>query len=209
VPLLALRAYDKLASYHPPTAAHSLRVATLYSQVDLFQRFDVELAALIHDTGKTSVPKRILDKRGPLTPREWARIQGHPRAALALLRRLADQMRRVSVPSTFSIVVAAHHERWDGRGYPDGLAGRDIPPEARLIAILDGYDAMREERPYKRARSHEDALEELLRCAGTQYDPQMTRHVVSVLRDLAPPHAVQTDPDAVDRRLLRALAQAS
>jgi HD-GYP domain-containing protein (c-di-GMP phosphodiesterase class II) len=209
--LLALRAYDELLRYHPATAAHSLRVANLYARVDLFQRFDVELAALIHDCGKCSVPKAILDKHGPLTAREWARVKRHPQAAVTLLQRLADEMGRVSVPSTFGIVVAAHHERWDGGGYPGRLAGRDIPPEARLIAILDGYDAMREVRPYARARSHEDALEELLRCAATQYDPRMVAHVVSVLRDLPglSGDRSRADPPGADERLLRVLAQAS
>lgn len=120
--------------------------------------------ALLHDLGKTAVPKAILTKPGPLDDGEWQAMRSHPREGyLSLLERLpiGDMLD----------VVLYHHERYDGSGYPDGLRGEEIPILARIFAVADAYDAMISDRPYRKATAPETAREEIVRCAGTQFDP--------------------------------------
>jgi HD-GYP domain-containing protein (c-di-GMP phosphodiesterase class II) len=122
------------------------------------------LGSLLHDVGKLAIPMQILLKPGKLTPAERAIVQDHP----AIGSRIVE-----SVPGLAEVVPAIlhHHERYDGRGYPDGLAGEEIPLEARVIAVADSFSAMTSERPYRRRMSREEARDELERCAGTQFDP--------------------------------------
>ncbi|HEV7461162.1 MAG TPA: diguanylate cyclase [Solirubrobacteraceae bacterium] len=121
-------------------------------------------AAALHDVGKVAVPDAILNKPGPLDPAEWDFIRNHT---------LIGQRICEAAPSLSDVgaIVRSCHERWDGTGYPDGLAGEDVPEAARIIAVCDAYDAMVSKRPYQVARSNEDALAELRRCAGGQFDP--------------------------------------
>lgn len=126
----------------------------------------VHSGALLHDIGKLGVPDEILLKPGPLTEEEWTIIRRHPAEGariLAPVRRLHPV-----VP-----IVRHHQERWDGTGYPAGLAGEAIPLGARILAVVDAYVAMTDDRPYRAARSHDDAVAELRRCAGTQFDPRI------------------------------------
>jgi HD-GYP domain-containing protein (c-di-GMP phosphodiesterase class II) len=135
----------------------------------------IRLAALVRDVGKQLLPPEILDKRGPLTGPEWEEVRRHPEVGAGLLGGTA-----------FADVrgwVVHHHERWDGRGYPHGLAGEDIPREARVLAVVDAYEAMTSDRPYRSAMSHEAACDELVRCAGQQFDPA----VVGAFRRLGDP----------------------
>ena len=126
----------------------------------------VERGALLHDVGKIGVPDRVLLKEGPLTDEEWVEMRKHPRIGWALLQRV-DYL-RVASP-----IVLQHHERWDGGGYPDGLCGEEILLGARIFQVVDTYDAISTDRPYRRARSHGEALGELRRSAGGQLDPAM------------------------------------
>ncbi len=121
-------------------------------------------AAELHDVGKLAIPDAILNKPGPLDDTEWAFMRQHPIIGQRILDA-ADALKPVG------IIVRASHERWDGRGYPDGLRGEDIPLGARIISVCDAYDAMISDRCYQRARSHEDALAELRAHAGSQFDP--------------------------------------
>jgi len=154
------------------TASHSLRVA-VYA-VELAQAIGfqgdgvkaVEWGALLHDIGKMAVPDSILRKAGPLTGDEWLVLRQHPVWGYALLAGES------SLPTAALEIVYSHHERWDGLGYPHGLAGEEIPLGARLFAVVDTYDAITSDRPYRRARSHRQALAELEQAAGTQLDPQ-------------------------------------
>jgi len=127
---------------------------------------ELRVAALVHDLGKIQVDPAILTKPGPLTPAEWEQIRQHPIHGANILR---------PVPALAPVIPAVlhHHERWDGKGYPDGLAGEQIPLPARIIAVADAFDAMTSARPYRRPLTREQALEELRRGAGTQFDPAL------------------------------------
>ena len=147
--------------------------------VDPRDREDLTFAALLHDVGKLAVSERILLKPGPLTPEERAAVEEHPRVG----HRLIEQ-----VPALRGIgpAILHHHERWDGHGYPGRLRGEDIPLVARLICVADAFSAMREERPYRAPLSLDEACEELTRCAGTQFDPNVVRHFVDEVRRRPP-----------------------
>jgi diguanylate cyclase (GGDEF)-like protein len=143
----------------------------------------IRVAALLHDVGKVAVPQEILDKPAALTSTEWRSVVQHPRIGQVILEQAAAL--KDAVP-----IILHHHERYSGHGYPFGLRGNDIPLGARIVAIADAYDAMIHDRPYKRAMSHEMAIRELRRHAGTQFDPQL----VTLFCDLFAQHAPTADP---------------
>ena len=128
----------------------------------------IRTASLLHDLGKLAIPDEILWKPAPLTPREWRTIVEHPKIGQVVLEQ-AGSIRDAAA------IVLHHHEWFDGRGYPYGLAGAEIPLGSRIVAIADAYEAMISDRPYKRAISHADALAELRRQAGVQFDPDLIR----------------------------------
>ena len=136
----------------------------------------VEFGALLHDVGKIAIPKSIINKPGPLDDEEWALIRTHTVEGQRLLDRVGGLMRDVGR------VVRASHERWDGGGYPDGLAGEEIPLEARIVACCDSFNAMTTTRSYRRAMSVDAALEECRACAGTQFDPAVVDALLRVVR---------------------------
>jgi len=142
--------------------------------LDAGQRRRVEFGALLHDVGKVAIPKEIINKRGPLDPDEWEVIKTHTVEGQRMLDTVGGIMREVG------LIVRAHHERWDGTGYPDRLAGTDIPIEARIVAACDTWNAMTTTRTYREAMSNQVALAELRAVAGAQLDPV----VVSVLARL-------------------------
>jgi putative nucleotidyltransferase with HDIG domain len=156
----------------PYARGHSSRV-TVFSQA-MAKRIGVEherlpvlrLGALLHDVGKLSVPPAVLLKNGPLTEDEFEQVRRHPAAGVRMLRSLGAP--RDILPS-----VLHHHERWDGTGYPRGRAGERIPLEARILSVADSFDAMTSIRPYRTPRQVHDAIEELERCAGSQFDPAL------------------------------------
>lgn len=127
---------------------------------------DLALIALLHDVGKIAVPNSILDKPGKLTEEEWAIVKQHPEISYRIVKR---------VPFLGSVAhcILAHHERWDGKGYPHGLAGEEIPLLARIIAVVDSFDVMISGRPYKAAMTERQSEQELRRCCGTQFDPRV------------------------------------
>jgi len=143
----------------------------------------IRVAALLHDVGKIAVPQEILDKPAALTSTEWRSVVQHPRIGQVILEQAAAL--KDAVP-----IILHHHERYSGHGYPFGLRGNDIPLGARIVAIADAYDAMIHDRPYKRAMSHEMAIRELRRHAGTQFDPEL----VALFCDLFAQHAPTADP---------------
>ncbi len=145
--------------------------------LDAHRRRNVEFGALLHDVGKIAVPKEIINKPGELDEREWEIIRTHTIEGQRLLQRVGGFMREVGE------IVRSSHERWDGGGYPDGLRTTAIPLEARIISACDALNAMTTTRSYRRAMSLSDALAELRRGAGTQFDPR----VVDVLVGLVGP----------------------
>jgi putative nucleotidyltransferase with HDIG domain len=136
----------------------------------------VRYAAILHDIGKVSIPRSILDKTGRLSEAEWKIVRRHPEIGAELLSEIAWCERVCAA-------VAAHHERFDGRGYPAGLVGPDIPIEARLISVADAYDAMTNDRPYRRALSRDRAIQQLDLEAGKQFDPVVVEATKAVLYD--------------------------
>jgi putative nucleotidyltransferase with HDIG domain len=139
------------------------------------QRRTVEFGALLHDVGKVAIPNEIINKPGPLTDAEWVIMRTHTIEGQRMLDRVGGAMRDVGA------VVRSSHERWDGGGYPDGLAGAEIPLEARIVCACDAYNAMTTTRSYRQAMPPAAAAAELVRCAGTQFDPTVIDALLSVI----------------------------
>ncbi len=160
------------------TASHEQQVAELAERVALrlgvapSRARDVRYAALLHDVGKVAVPSEILLKAGRLTESEWVTMKSHAVVG-------GELVARIDAFAHLAPAVRASHERWDGGGYPDGLAGEAIPLAARIISACDTYEAMVTDRPYRSARSSVEARDELARVAGSQLDAE----VVAVLLD--------------------------
>jgi putative nucleotidyltransferase with HDIG domain len=152
---------------------------------------NLEFAALLHDVGKIAIPKEIINKPGKLDPEEWTIVKTHTVEGQKMLDRVGGFMRQVGS------IVRSHHERWDGTGYPDGLAGEEIPIEARIISCCDTWNAMRTDRPYRKALDYETAEAELRSAAGTQLDPGLVEALLEVVAAEAPaPKLELISPDA-------------
>lgn len=134
----------------------------------------LKAGALLHDIGKIAVPDYILNKPGKLTADEFDKMKSHTVVGAKILGR-------VEFPYPVVPIVRSHHERWDGKGYPDGLAGEDIPMTARILSVVDCFDAVREDRPYRRGMTRDEAVELLLQGSGTQYDPRVVGTFVTHL----------------------------
>lgn len=140
---------------------------------------EVRLGALLHDIGKVGIPEEILGKRGPLNPDEWEKMKEH----VLYGDRMLEPLQTIS---HIREMVCHHHEMFDGSGYPHGLAGDHIPMGSRIIAIADAYDTITSDRIYKKARTPAAAFEELERCAGSQFDPELVRVFIEAVQSL--PH---------------------
>jgi HD-GYP domain-containing protein (c-di-GMP phosphodiesterase class II) len=177
------------------TSGHAARVTELAEVIAARLGWDEERLSLlrvggaVHDVGKLRVPLGVLRKAEPLTDTELAQIRTHPAVGARIVERIRPLRRAVSG-------VLYHHERWDGRGYPTGRAGRAIPAEARVLAVADSFDAMTSDRPYRPALTPEDAVEELERCAGTQFDPDIVRAFVEAWEAGETPVTARTRPRA-------------
>ncbi|MEA2196362.1 MAG: hypothetical protein QOJ25_413 [Solirubrobacteraceae bacterium] len=134
----------------------------------------VRSAALLHDIGKIGIPDEILHKPGPLSDEEWVVMREHPVIGERILRKFPGL-------GPVARMVRHEHERWDGAGYPDGLRGSEIPFGSRVIIVADAYHAITSDRPYRAARPHDVAVDELTRCAGTQFDPDVTAALIGHL----------------------------
>ena len=154
------------------TRGHSVRVARLARAcaralgLGAGEQEQVYLAALLHDVGKIGVAESILLKPGPLSAAEWEEVRGHPVVGARILEP-------ARFPAAVVAAVRHHHEDYGGGGYPDGLAGEEIPLLARIIRVADAYDAMTSARPYRRGLTAEEAIEELRRGTGRQFDPRV------------------------------------
>ena len=142
--------------------------------VDEETRRAAEFGALLHDVGKVAIPNHIINKPGALDADEWDVIRRHTIEGQRMLETVGGLLAKVGV------VVRASHERYDGGGYPDGLAGAQIPLAARIVAACDAFNAMTTDRSYRKAMSHEVAVAELRNNAGTQFDPDVVEALVAV-----------------------------
>jgi putative nucleotidyltransferase with HDIG domain len=163
------------------TGAHCKDVVNVALDVARELRLDasgllkVEFGALLHDIGKIAVPKTIVNKPGELSEGEWDIIRTHTVEGQRMLERVGGVMGEIGQ------IVRSHHERWDGRGYPDGLRGDDIPVEARIISCCDAFNAMTTTRPYRRAMPQPAAVAELLKNAGSQFDPRVVDALIEAI----------------------------
>jgi len=164
-----------------PSALIASIVVALARQLDLpAAEIDrLRVAALLHDLGKVAVPADILERHGALTSGEWRTVVQHPRIGQVILEQAAAL-------KDAGPVILHHHERYAGHGYPYGLRAHEIPLGARIVAVADAYDAMVHDRPYKRAITHEAALAELRRHAGTQFDPELVELFCELYGSVAP-----------------------
>jgi putative nucleotidyltransferase with HDIG domain len=137
----------------------------------------IDVAALLHDIGKLGIPDRVLHKPGPLTQEEYDQVKQHVIIG-------ADILSAFAFPGPLALIVRHHHENWDGTGYPDGLQGEAIPIGARVLSIVDCYDALTSDRPYRRALSHGCALAMIHERRGTMYDPTVTDAFMRIVQRL-------------------------
>lgn len=156
------------------TGGHSSRVASYCRQIAIEMNLaheeaeEIVLAAALHDIGKIGVPDNVLLKQGSLSEEEFEWIRKHPEFGWMAVRNV-DGFQQAS------LMVLHHHERWDGKGYPGNLAGSDIPFGSTIITVADSFDALTTDRPYRKGRSQDEALRELVRCAGTHFNPVVVR----------------------------------
>ncbi len=140
------------------------------------QQSDLLLLCLLHDIGKIGIPLEILNKPGKLTNEEWNIMKSHAEKGYQIANSSAEL-------KGIADMIGCHHERWDGKGYPRAIAGEQIPLLSRVISVVDSYDAMVSKRVYKKAMSQEDAIAELEKCAGTQFDPQIVAEFIAMLKE--------------------------
>jgi putative two-component system response regulator len=182
------------------TEEHCQRLAGLSNRLALAVDLDpiqlraLAFGAILHDIGKIGIQDAILTKPGPLTREEWATMRLHPLIGERICEPLA-------LSRAFGPIIRSHHERWDGTGYPDGLRAEGIPLGARIVGIVDAFDAMVHTRPYRAARTPEQALGELRRGRGKQFDPALVPVFLGLVRDSDA--GLDTEPD--HRRALRSM----
>jgi len=162
------------------TEQHAERLAELSTRVgrmlNLMEKDlgELQLLGMLHDIGKIGIDDKILNKPGKLTEEEWVIMKRHPEIGYRIARA-SHKLARIAD------YILTHHERWDGTGYPKGLKGNDIPLLSRILAVADAYDAMTEDRVYRKAMSKEQALEEIRQNAGTQFDPLISNIFIETI----------------------------
>jgi putative two-component system response regulator len=172
-----------------PSGEHIFRVGKLSALLgaelglDDDTCFMLEMSARLHDIGKIGIPEAIIAKRGKINPDQRALVQTHANIGAELLSQSGLPHIQMAVD-----VARHHHEKWDGSGYPDGLAMEAIPEVARIVALADSFDAMTHDRPYRKAMSVENTLSEIKAAAGTKFDPGMTEIFSALVRRLREEH---------------------
>jgi response regulator RpfG family c-di-GMP phosphodiesterase len=178
------------------TGNHARRVrdyaAILSESIDrrLLEREALVFGFLLHDVGKIGIPEQILMKPGPLDDEEWAVMRRHPEMGARILESI-----KFLQGDALEIVIS-HHERWDGRGYPAGMAKEEIPVGARIFAVVDAFDAMTTDRPYRKALSMGAAFDEIVRCSGEQFDPDVVDAFLDIRSEIMARMATDLSPRA-------------
>lgn len=170
-----IEADDEYTGTHSRDVVDLVRAVAGRLGLDAEQQSLAEFTALLHDVGKVKVPASIINEAGPLDPAEWEVMKTHTILGQEMLEPIGGLLGRVGR------VVRSCHERWDGGGYPDGLAGEEIPLVARIVCACDAWSAMTTDRAYRPALSHEEAAAELLRCGGTHFDPAVVEVLAAVV----------------------------
>src|SRR4051812_42305333 len=196
---MAIDAKDQITHGHiRRVQVHAVKLARAMGVKDSQQIRAIEAAALLHDMGKLAVPEYILNKPGPLTTAEFDKMKLHASVG-------ADILSAIDFPYPVVPIVRHHHESWDGSGYPDGLKGTDIPIGARILSVVDCFDALTSDRPYRPRLSDSDALKILVERRGSMYDPLIVDTFTRVYRDIAPDAPTPT----VTRRALSEITSSS
>lgn len=172
--IAVINAKDKYTYRHVERVVFYCNLLADQLQLNAEEKRKLIYSAYLHDIGKINIAEEILIKSEPLTPEEWATLQSHPQRAVEIIK---------NNPSLVEVqpIILQHHERFDGKGYPDGLQGEQIHPLARLLTVVDAFDAMTSLRPYQKTKTYTQALEELKRCSGTQFDPEAVEAFVRCL----------------------------
>jgi putative nucleotidyltransferase with HDIG domain len=177
---MAIDAKDQVTHGHiRRVQTQSVQLARALGVADEREIKAIEAAALLHDLGKLAVPEHILNKRGALTPVEYEQMKAHPDIGAAILSG-------INFPYAVAPIVRHHHENWDGSGYPDGLQGEEIPVGARILAVVDCFDALTSDRPYRRRMSDGEAVRIILSRSGWMYDPRVVDRFVELYPALRP-----------------------
>jgi len=161
---------------------HSKRVSSIcermgkYLDLTLLEIHKLKIAGAMHDIGKITIDESVLYKKGKLTRREWNQIRNHAEAGYRILNSSAAF-------SEIADAVYQHHEKWDGTGYPKRLKGKEILLNARVIAVIEAYDALTAVKTYRQQMSQEDAFAEILRCSGTQFDPEIVKVFIKFFKE--------------------------
>ncbi len=193
------------------THEHLMRVRVYVAELGRIMNLEpglmqaLNIAAFLHDIGKLAVPEQILNKPGKLTPEEFEKIKTHTVVG-------ADILERVQFPYPVVPIVRSHHEAWDGSGYPDGLKGLEIPIGARILTVVDCFDALVSDRPYRRALPIEEAMAMLKGRAGSQFDPSIVKLLEKhypQLEDMARKHTIEMEPLRTDIFIERGAAPAA
>ncbi len=169
----AVDARDRYTHSHSDSVAHFATTLARALGMGGVSLVHLQLGALLHDVGKIGIADQVLGKNGDLSPEDWQKMREHPVVGKAIVQH-------VKAYAAVVPLILHHHERWDGGGYPDGLAGEQIPLGARIITVVDAYHAMTSDRPYRRALSREEALRELRRHSGTQFDPDVVEAFMGI-----------------------------
>jgi putative two-component system response regulator len=191
----AVEAKDLMTQHHCQRLAFLAARLTARLGLDHVAAETIAYGALLHDVGKIGIPEAILTKPGPLDDDEWELMRRHPEIGERICRPLG-------AGTAFLPIIRHHHERWDGRGYPDRLAGEAIPLGARIVGVADAFDAMTHDRHYRQARSVADALEEISAGAGNQFDPVLAKLFIEAIDGTTMDREFEASPFPVALRVV-------
>lgn len=171
-----INAKDKYTYGHIERVVVYARMLAEKLELNEEEKKNLIYGAYMHDIGKINISKDILNKRMALTDEEWNILKQHPNEGVEIIKSV-DSLQDISS------VILYHHERYDGKGYPDNLKGEEIPYNARILTVVDSFDAMTSERPYNKRKTYGEAIDELRRCSGTQFDPKIAEAFIEVISD--------------------------